>query len=141
MVDILHKVGITAEPARVVAALTTVDGIRSWWSSDATGAATKGGEFTFRGGAMRVIDAASETVRWQYFGPAQDWVGTEVTFRLKQAEDQTFVFFTHSGWREPVEFMHHCSTKWATYLLSLKALLETGEGRPAPRDVKIEKNG
>jgi transposase-like protein len=41
------------------------------------------------------------------------------------------------GWKEPVEFMHHCSTKWATYLMSLKSLVETGEGRPSPRDVHV----
>ncbi len=42
------------------------------------------------------------------------------------------MLFRHLGWREPVEFMHHCSTKWATYLMSLKALLETGTGAPEP---------
>ena len=45
--------------------------------------------------------------------------------------------FAHQGWREPVEFMHHCSTKWATFLMSLKALVETGVGAPAPHDVRI----
>src|ERR1700727_2930963 len=38
---------------------------------------------------------------------------------------------------EPVEFMYHCSTKWATYLLSLKQLVETGAGAPDPIDVQI----
>ena len=45
--------------------------------------------------------------------------------------------FRHEGWREPVEFMSHCSTKWATYLVSLKQLLETGTGAPDPRDLLI----
>ena len=49
----------------------------------------------------------------------------------------TIVLFSHVGWKEPVEFMHHCSTKWATFLMSLKKLLETGKGEPAPHDVKI----
>jgi hypothetical protein len=39
------------------------------------------------------------------------------------------VLFKHQGWKEPVEFMHHCSTKWAVFLLSLKSLLET-KARP-----------
>ena len=33
--------------------------------------------------------------------------------------------------------MHHCSTKWAAYLMSLKELVETGQGAPAPNDVQI----
>jgi len=36
-----------------------------------------------------------------------------------------------------VEFMHHCSTKWATFMLSLKQLVETGKGAPSPDDVQI----
>jgi len=47
------------------------------------------------------------------------------------------VLFKHEGWREPVEFMYHCSTKWGSFLLSLKSLVETGVGAPAPRDVQI----
>ena len=34
--------------------------------------------------------------------------------------------------------MHHCSTKWAIFLMSLKALVETGKGQPNPADVKID---
>jgi hypothetical protein len=69
-------------------------------------------------------------------GP-QEWVYTEVTFRLEWKEGQTFVVFAHTDWKEPVEFMHHCSTKWATFLLSLREFVERGAGHPAPRDVKI----
>jgi hypothetical protein len=47
------------------------------------------------------------------------------------------VLFKHAGWKEPVEFMHHCSTKWATFLLSLRDMLESSSGRPYPHDVKI----
>jgi hypothetical protein len=34
--------------------------------------------------------------------------------------------------------MHYCSTKWAVFLLSLKSLLETGKGRPAPNEIKLD---
>ena len=45
--------------------------------------------------------------------------------------------FSHDGWREQVPFMNHCSTKWAVFLMSLKALIESGKGTPAPRDVAV----
>jgi hypothetical protein len=35
--------------------------------------------------------------------------------------------------------MHHCSTKWATFLMSLKGLIETGNGAAFPNDVHIGK--
>jgi hypothetical protein len=55
-----------------------------------------------------------------------------------QDGDYTIVLFKHEDWKEPVEFMHHCSTKWAIFLLSLKELVETGKGSPFPDDVKID---
>jgi hypothetical protein len=33
--------------------------------------------------------------------------------------------------------MHYRSTTWAIYLMSLKQLLDTGRGQPAPHDVRI----
>lgn len=52
--------------------------------------------------------------------------------------DTTLILFGHRNWREPVEFMAHCSMKWAVFLLSLRQLVETGQGRPAPEDLKID---
>ena len=60
-----------------------------------------------------------------------------MNWEIKQDGDYTIVLFSHVGWKEPVEFMHHCSTKWAIFLMSLKSLLESGTGNPDPRDVKI----
>ena len=70
---------------------------------------------------MQVLESTpDEVVRWKCVGGPSEWIGTELTFRLLAKDDQTFVLFTHAGWRDPVEFMHHCSTKWAVFLLSLK---------------------
>ncbi len=140
MPDILHRVGIAAEPARVFQALSTVEGIKNWWSAETHGDASVGGAFQFRNNRLEVVRADPSLVVWRYSGPAEDWVGTEIRFRLEWRDGQTFVLFSHEGWREPNEFMHHCSTKWATFLLSLKDLVENGKGRPEPRDTKIAVN-
>ena len=70
-------------------------------------------------------------------GP-EEWMGTKISFDLKQEGDWTIVLFKHQGWKEPVEFMHHCSTKWGVFLLSLKSLLETGKGAPSPNEIKLD---
>jgi hypothetical protein len=70
-------------------------------------------------------------------GP-EEWIGTKVRWDLREADDYTIVLLRHEDWREPVEFMHHCSTKWAVFLLSLKQLVETGKGAPDPDDIKID---
>lgn len=148
MVDILHRVAVrSTAPDGVYAALTTLDGLAGWWTEDTTGDVAPGGVIRFRfetangpdGFDMLVEEAVpGQRVLWQVVDGPPEWIGTHVGFDLQQADGWTEVLFRHQGWAEPVEFMHHCSTKWATFLLSLKELVETGVGRPAPRDVKID---
>jgi uncharacterized protein YndB with AHSA1/START domain len=142
MVDILHRVGITAPQDAVYRALTTAEGLASWWTRDTCGDGTAGGvlEFRFEPGGfdMTVLEADQpERVRWEVIDGPDEWVGTHISWELRTEGDYTIVMFAHEGWREPVEFMHHCSTKWGTFLMSLKSLLETGSGAPAPDDVKV----
>lgn len=141
MVDILHRVGVVAPPEKVYGALTTVEGLAAWWSSDTTGEVDGTLQFRFGdvgGFDMKVLDLQPETrVVWEVIDGPAEWVGTTITFDLRSHDEWTIVLFTHAGWREPIEFMHHCSTKWATFLMSLKALVETGAGAPHPHDVQI----
>jgi uncharacterized protein YndB with AHSA1/START domain len=142
MVDILHRVGITSAPEEVYAALTTLDGLAGWWTRNTTGDTGLDGVIAFRfdgGGVdMRVVELVEgKHVLWEVVDGPAEWIGTQVSFELSRAGDWTIVLFAHRGWAEPVEFMHHCSTKWATFLLSLKQDLETGAGTPHPIDVQI----
>ncbi|MEV4706643.1 SRPBCC domain-containing protein [Actinoplanes sp. NPDC049316] len=141
MADILHRVGVeTPTPEKVYAALTTVDGLRGWWTDDTK---ESDGVLQFRfplgGFDMEVVDRRpNERVTWRVVDGPEEWVGTTIDWGLRQDGDYTIVLFKHQGWREPVEFMHHCSTKWGTYLMSLKSLVETGVGAPSPRDVRVD---
>jgi uncharacterized protein YndB with AHSA1/START domain len=145
MVDILHRVGTrTATPEKLYTAVTTAEGLASWWTEDTKGAGdTVGGVLQFRfppvgGFDMEVVELRpSERVVWRVVEGPEEWVGTTIEWDLRQDGDYTIVLFTHRGWAESGEFMHHCSTKWAAFLLSLKALVETDEGAPAPRDLRI----
>jgi uncharacterized protein YndB with AHSA1/START domain len=138
MPDILHRVGINASAKKVFETLSTIEGHRHWWVANATGNAKKGGVIDFGFVDVKVVECKPNTlVKWVCVRGPREWMNTEITFRLKRALGQTFVLFTHAKWKEPVEFMHHCSTKWAVFLLSLRDWLERGEGRPFPYDVKI----
>jgi uncharacterized protein YndB with AHSA1/START domain len=147
--DILHRVGIKSSPDAVYKALATREGLAAWWTDNTQGESKVGGALKFRfadpkgneigGFDMKVLelDPASR-VLWQVVGGPEEWVGTKIGFELKQDGDYAVVLFRHQGWKEPVEFMHHCSTKWAMFLMSLKSLVETGKGAPSPNDVKID---
>ncbi len=155
MVDIIHRIGIKASPAEVYAALSTVDGVAGWWTRETTGTSRIGGLIRVRfldhgrdgrgpvaekGRAdLEVIQLEpGKEVRWHVTAGPPEWIGTDVTFSLSEADGLTEVVFGHRNWREAVEFTAHCSMKWATFLLSLREYVERGTGRPSPDDVKID---
>ncbi|WP_240230080.1 SRPBCC family protein [Devosia lacusdianchii] len=145
MPDILHRVGIKSPSTEsTYTALSTIKGLSEWWTNDTKGNSAVGGEMQFRFGPaggfdMKVLELdRDERVLWQVVDGPAEWIGTRVGFELKQEGDYAIVLLKHMGWREPVEFMHHCSTKWATFLMSLKELIETGKGKPHPDDVLID---
>jgi hypothetical protein len=81
---------------------------------------------------------ANRNVHWRVVSGPEEWVGTDVTFDLSQEGEYTVLLFGHKHWREANGFTAHCSMKWATFLLSLRELVETGKGRPSPDDIKID---
>jgi uncharacterized protein YndB with AHSA1/START domain len=146
MFSILHRVGIKSSTNGVYRALTTLPGLAAWWTTDTRGSAAVGGVIEFIFGTrgyinMKVIELdPDQRVVWQVVDGPQDWIGSTVSFDLKQEGEQTTVLFKQQGWKEQSEFMHHCSTKWATFLLSLKAAVESGRGRAFPDDLHVSIN-
>lgn len=144
MSEINHRVGIRARARDVYDALTTDEGLAQWWTADTSGAGGVGSVITFRFHDVHLDFEVVElqpcsVVRWRYRGDAADyWAGTWISFVLTEEGDQTFVRFRHSGWAESSDFLAHCSTKWAVFLLSLKEAVETGTGRPFPHDMHID---
>lgn len=146
MPDIRHRVGVRAPQQQVYDTLSTIAGLRHWWTTDVRGDQRVGEnlEFYFGGenpaATMRVAELVPRRrVVWECVDGPKDWIGTTVRFDLHPGEGEpaeTVVRFTHADWREPVEFLHHCSTRWGQYLISLKTGLEDGRwqpGREMPR--------
>ena len=148
MVDILHKVGIKSSSLDdAYKALTMLEGLSGWWTKDTQWDGKVGSVISFRFGDRGFIDVKvleldpAKRVLWQVVDGPEEWIGTKISFDLKQAGDHAIVLFKHQDWKEAAEFMHHCSTKWAIYLMSLKALVETRKGSPNPNDTHISGDG
>ena len=149
MADIIHRVGIRSSASEVYKALATIEGLAHWWTEETEGDEQVGGkiQFTFRTETgdikgqmvMEVKELNPEkSVKWRCIDGPPEWIGTDLTFDLSQQDDQIIILFGHRGWREAVEFMAHCSTKWAVFLLSLREYVEKGKGKPSPHDLKID---
>jgi hypothetical protein len=153
MNGIFHKIGIRAGTSEIIDALTTQAGLSGWWTREVGGAFTNGVsaagdtlhfEFTGKGRFdMNVLEVSPQRVLWTCSDGPEDWIGSHIDFSLKPgtAADgvpMTLVFFQHRDWKKESDFTAHCSMKWATFLLSLRNLVETGHGQPAPGDIKID---
>ena len=144
MADIRHRVGIKAPQEDVYNAVATREGVATWWTRTVEGDSTPGGQLRFFFGypqpaaTMEIRELTpNERVVWRCVQGPDEWVGTDLTFEVKPADGETALVFTHASWREPVEFMHHCSTKWGQFLLGLKAGLEGGQATPYPEEPEI----
>src|SRR3954453_4930548 len=147
MFAIRHHIGINAPQERVHQALATTAGVASWWTADAAGDAGEGAKLLlYFGGAeprvvLEVVSVSADRIEWRGIDGPQEWIGTTFTFELGHADGETMVLFTHGGWRESEPFLAHCATKWAYFLLGLKAMLEGGEATPYPGDLHISSWG
>ncbi|HLK03468.1 MAG TPA: SRPBCC domain-containing protein [Candidatus Acidoferrum sp.] len=142
--EIWHEILINASPEKLYRALTEVDQLSHWWTTDTRGQSAVGShlEFWFSGflgSVMKVIELKpGELVRWQAIDQGlPDWIDTRLEFNIFTEKNQTVLHFRHSNWRDDAKLFPHCSLGWAIYLLSLKEFVETGKGRPYPYDLPI----
>ncbi|WP_432721129.1 SRPBCC domain-containing protein [Jeongeupia wiesaeckerbachi] len=138
---------LEATPATVYAALTTPAGLRGWWTqdSDVDTASNVGSELRFRFGPhymhMRIEQlVAGREVHWlctaahtdiEHFTRKDEWVGTQIVFRLAAAGDgQTRLDFEHIGLVPEFECYDLCRNGWQNFLTSLQLYTATGTGTP-----------
>ncbi len=141
MHGIFHKINIDASPEKLFQALTTENGLSSWWTK-----AEKNNEnitFSFGpDGEHKVVMALlskipNKEIKWQCSGGPWEEKG-EFTFSITENENGSSLDFSHIGWPEIDDFYKHCNAKWGYFLVvSLKEYLETGVGAPHPKDPNI----
>ena len=146
MPNIVHRIGMEkASPEQVYRSVATREGLASWWTEKVTGDSKVGNVLQFRfetgGSDFEVLELTPpKRVRWKCVAGPEQWVDTRVYFDIIQEEGETILLFKHCGWRDETEYMHHCSTSWASFLLGLKELLDGGQGRPfGPRYRRISR--
>jgi len=127
---------IDGSKKEVFTKLTSIEGLREWWTIQTTGNTKLDGTIDFRFGEryhiqMKVIKIVqNKLVQWRCTQADEDWIGTIVSFDLDTENDKTILRFTHDKWPTHGDFFAHCNLSWAKYLLSLRQLLETGKGQP-----------
>ncbi|MEZ5142394.1 MAG: SRPBCC domain-containing protein [Acidimicrobiales bacterium] len=140
MADIVHELDIAAPPDRVFEAVTTQEGLASWWTTDVSTTGTLGSEavFGFEGHTQEMrmrIEALEppELVQWTCLHGPDEWVDTTIAFRIEPGAVGTssVVRLWHGDWEYEDGIMPRVSFRWAIALESLRLYLETGTGDPA----------
>ena len=137
MADILHEVTIAAPPDTIYKAITEQNGLRSWWTQQATAKPQVGtvSEFGFYGGQvlmqLEVTDLTpSQHAEWKSISGVPDWQGTRVTWDLTPVENGTKLLFGHRNFASTDGSYAMTNFNWGWYLISLKRYAETGTGSP-----------
>ncbi len=142
MPNILHRIGTgKATVQQMYDAISTIEGLSRWWTTKVEGEMKIGKIIQFRfskgGPGFEVIDLQPlKKTEWKCVQGPKEWVDTHIEFNILKENGETVLLFKHGGWREEVEFMHHCSTQWAYFLIGLRKFLETGEGTPYGKNME-----
>lgn len=136
MEAIRHYVVIKNTPEKIFDAITTEEGLKGWWATQAIALPEVGFVNLFTFGKYRhefkvTTLVPGQKVEWGCLNSIDEWIGTTISFDLEQRGGNTILRFSHSGWREITDTFAKCNYDWAQFIKSLKLLCETGTGAPA----------
>ncbi len=120
MHDLLHSIPARAPRKAVLEAISTTEGLRSWWTDDCVAEPVLGHVNVFRFGPstefhFRVDRHDHESVHWTCIDAEKvpaEWVGTTMTFTLRSEDSGTRIDFVHGGWKRADGDLTICNTTW-----------------------------
>ncbi len=133
MPDIVHALPIRAPVERVFHAVSTPEGLDTWWTKRSAGRPAEGEEYElwfspdydWRARVTRAVPNAAFEL--EMLRADDDWAGTRVGMRLEPRDSGTWLEFYHTGWPSPNDHYRISCTCWAMYLRVLRRSLEHGE--------------
>ena len=134
---LLHAVSIKADPAKVHAALTTLEGLKGWTAAEVSDGGKAGAQWSlhYASGPTFVWEIAEQNagkVVWKCVKGPGDAPGTSVTFGFdKTPHGRVHLTFAHSGWPHQKGNFEKCNALWGMMLHHLRAYAEHGKTAPA----------
>ena len=136
MASINHKLVIKASPEKIYEAITSQEGLKSWFAKQTEAKPEVGFANTFTFGTfvneMKITSLTpNKQVEWHCTKSIEEWVGTNVLFELESTTDKTILRFAHADWRAVTDSFASTNYDWGRFLASLKTFCEIGEGKPS----------
>lgn len=130
MPDIRHLVFIQSTPEKIYTAITTQQGIASWWSVSNNAVPEEGNVYriSFGGDYYKEIKVEElvpdKKVVWQIVHAHPEWLNTKVIFDISMGKNSAELRFSHSGWKGYTDMFAQCNHHWGIYLQNLKVYTE-----------------
>jgi uncharacterized protein YndB with AHSA1/START domain len=131
--QILHDFPIRAPREAVFRAISTPQGLDSWWTQESSGNPELHAESELWFGPdyhwkAKVVGYEPDSLfELQMVLADSDWMNSRIRIQLETRGDFTWVQFSHSGWPEQNEHYRISNCCWAMYLRVLRRSLEFGE--------------
>lgn len=146
MEKITFDIEIAMPMSSVYEIMTTLGGLRSWYSRDITGDPKKGGELKLGFGEDQATHVAvadyrlNKMLKWTVlrstFSKNEADFPTAIHITLSESTSRgTLLSFSQTGWNEITEFYRISGYQWEKALASLKLVCETGRGEPLTHSV------
>ncbi len=138
MLEIKHDISVNASCETIYQALTTAQGLKSWFTSDVKGSGQVGTEWAFkfidqpffRWGIL--LSEKPNKVAWKCIEGPGNAPGTEVEFVMKPSEDgRTTLTIIHRGWEKDDPKFDRCVEIWRTLMDHLQRYCEQDIATPA----------
>ncbi|MEH7351884.1 SRPBCC family protein [Gottfriedia acidiceleris] len=132
MINMPHQITINATPEKVFEAITTTEGIKSWWSTDAKaepqlGSMTEVAFYNRQAVFQLQVDEIEpgKLLEWTAIHDMPAWKGTKIRFELNVNENgATILNFNHSGFESMEGPYAMINTTWGTLMYILKQYVE-----------------
>jgi len=143
LAKVRHQVGIVGDVNDIYLAIHEPRRLSRWWASKASGFPQQGQILNLEFAELVTLSFKLENLKDNALvhlhcvtGPGA-WNNSNLIFSLKPDDNQVWVKLEHENPDASEDDFLYFSTKWTCYLLSLRDLIETGQGRPYPNDIKI----
>ncbi len=130
MHGIYHDVPVDGlVPEKIFEAVTTADGLNSWWTNRCRGDRQIGGMYDLYfapdyhwSAEVREL-TEDEHIAWIFTRADEDWAGTRLSFSVIRSGDKLLLRLEHTGWKIRNDHFRHTNYCWAQYLRKLKESL------------------
>jgi uncharacterized protein YndB with AHSA1/START domain len=135
MGDVLFTFDVNAQPDAVRRALTTSEGIASFWTDHAAVPAEVGATLTLGFPDAPVpfdlvlTQSDDEMITWRTATFPPQWVGTDIRWEISGADGASTVGFRHGTFTDETE-EGRVAYVWGQVMVQLKRYVETGVATP-----------